>query len=84
MKNNKTTKIAVRLEPKEKKLLFYFATRMGLSPSALVRNQIKSMLSELEEKLADAHYLNVTNLTSLTGPTYTQDEIENLFEVTND
>ncbi|MFQ5492725.1 MAG: hypothetical protein ACE5DX_01020 [Candidatus Dojkabacteria bacterium] len=81
MKNNKSTKIAVRLEPREKKLLFYFATRLGISPSALVRNQIKSMLGELEDKLADTHYLNVTKVSSLNGPTYTQDEIEDLFEI---
>jgi len=79
MKKNKTTKIAVRLEPHEKKLLFYFATRLGLTPSALVRNQIKSMLGELEDNLTDARYINLTKISTLGGPTYSQDEIEELF-----
>lgn len=84
MKYKKSTKIAVRLEPREKQLLFYFATRLGLSPSALVRNQIKTMLNELEERVSDAHFLNITNITALQGPTYTQEEIEKLFEIEND
>lgn len=84
MKKNKTSKIAVRLEPREKKLLFYFATRLGLSPSALVRNQIKSMLKELEDNIQDSHILNITKLTPLNGPTYSQDEIESMFEVGNE
>ena len=81
MKNNKTSKLAVRLTPKEKELLNYFATRLGVSASALVRNQIKTMLSELEDKVSDTHYINMTKLPTLTGPTYSQEEIEDLFEI---
>ncbi|MEI7579110.1 MAG: hypothetical protein WCJ58_03655 [bacterium] len=82
MKNiNKTTKLAVRLEPREKKLLNYYATRLGLSSSALVRNQIKTMLQELEEEVANFRYVNMTKISSLTGPTYSQEEIKELFAV---
>ncbi len=84
MKKNKTTKIAVRLEAREKKLLFYFATRLGLTPSALVRNQIKTMLNELEDNLADSRYINLTKIPALGGPTYSQEEIEELFSVENE
>lgn len=81
MKTKKSSKLAVRLEPKEKKLLNYFATRLGISSSALVRNQIKSMLKELEEKVSDSHYTNLTQINTLSGPTYSQEEIEELFEI---
>lgn len=81
MKINKSTKLAVRLEPKEKKLLDYFAGRLGVSSSALVRNQIKSMLKELEEAVEDKQYINMVKISSLAGPTYSQEEIKDLFEV---
>lgn len=81
MKKNKTSKLAIRIEPREKKMLDYFATRLGMSSSALVRNQIKLLLSELEEKINDAHYVSVTSINALAGPTYSQNEIEQLFEV---
>jgi len=80
-KTNKSTKLAVRLEPKEKHLLNYFATRLGVSASALVRNQIKSMLKDLEGELSDAKYINMTKIPTLGGPTYTQEEIKDLFEI---
>lgn len=79
MKVNKTTQIAVRLQPEEKRQLFYFATRLGISPSALVRNQIKTMLQDLEEKVSDGYYTNIADLTVLDGPKYDQEEIEKLF-----
>jgi predicted DNA-binding protein len=79
MKINKTTQIAVRLQPEEKRQLFYFATRLGISPSALVRNQIKTMLKELEEKVSDGYYANIANMAVLEGPKYDQEEIEKLF-----
>ncbi len=79
MKINKTTQIAIRLQPEEKRQLTYFATRLGISPSALVRNQIKSLLKELEEKVADGYYANIADMTVLSGPKYSQDEIEDLF-----
>jgi len=81
MKNNMTTKLAVRLEPGEKDLLFYFASKLGVSPSALIRNQIKVLLKEMEEKLTDKYYLQLTSLDSYNGPTYSQEDIEKLFEV---
>ena len=81
MKNNMTTKLAIRLEPEEKDLLFYFARKLGLSPSALIRNQIKVLLKEMEEKLIDKYYLQITSLDSFKGPTYTQEDIEKLFEI---
>lgn len=76
-----TTKLAIRLEPEEKDLLFYFARKLGVSPSALIRNQIKVLLKEMEEKLTDKYYLQLTSLNSYSGPTYTQEDIEKLFEV---
>jgi|GEM_PF-2328355 len=79
MKNNKTTQIAVRLQPEEKRQLFYFATRLGISPSALVRNQIKTMLQELEDKVKDGYYSNIADMAILEGPKYEQEEIEKLF-----
>jgi len=81
MKTNKSSKLAVRLEPNEKRLLDYFATRLGVSSSALVRNQIKTLLKELEEKVSDSHYVNITKISKLSGPTFTQEEIEQTFEV---
>lgn len=81
MKKNMTTKLAIRLEPEEKDLLFYFARKLGVSPSALIRNQIKVLLKEMEEKLTDKYYLQLTSLNSYSGPTYTQEDIEKLFEV---
>lgn len=81
MKNNMTTKLAVRLEPEEKDLLFYFASKLGVSPSALIRNQIKVLLREMEEKLTDKYYLQLTSLESYKGPTYSQEDIEKLFEI---
>jgi hypothetical protein len=81
MKQNKTSKLAVRLEPKEKKLLTYYANRLGISPSAIVRNQIKSLLTNLEEQLTDQYYTNLVEVSSFNGPNFTQEEIENLFEV---
>ena len=78
-KTKKTVQIAVRLEPEEKKQLTFFSTRLGLSPSALVRNQIKKLLKELEEKVADKYYANVAESAILSGPEYTQKEIEDLF-----
>jgi predicted DNA-binding protein len=81
MKNNKTTKIDIRLEPRERKLLNYFATRLGVSPSALVRNQIKVLLSELEGKVEDNFYANLAKVSITTGPIYTHEEIKQLFEV---
>ena len=81
--NNKTVQIAVRLEPEEKKQLSYFAGRLGLSPSALVRNQIKSLLKDLEEKVADKYYANIAETAVLSGPEYTQQEIEELFGTNN-
>jgi predicted DNA-binding protein len=80
MKNNKTTQIAVRLQPEEKRQLFYFATRLGISPSALVRNQIKTMLQELEEKVKDGYYSNIADMAILEGPKYEQEEIEKMFK----
>jgi predicted DNA-binding protein len=80
-KQNKTSKLAIRLEAKEKNLLNYFATRLGVSASSLVRNQIKSMLQELEDKVTDSHYINITKINTLSGPSYSQDEIEDLFEI---
>lgn len=79
MRTNKTTQIAVRLQPEEKRQLFYFATRLGISPSALVRNQIKTMLQELEEKVKDGYYSNIANMAILEGPKYEQEEIEKMF-----
>ena len=79
IKNNKTDQIAVRLEPEEKKQLTFFASRLGLSPSTLVRNQIKKLLSELEEKVIDKYYVDVAESVTLSGPEYTQKEIEDLF-----
>lgn len=79
MKINKTTQIAIRLQPEEKRQLFYFATRLGISPSALVRNQIKTMLKELEDKVNDKYYSNIADMAVLEGPKYDQEEIEKLF-----
>lgn len=79
MKTRKTTQIAVRLLPEEKRQLNYFATRLGISPSALVRNQIKTLLSELEEKVNDTYYSKIADMTVLSGPKYTQEELEELF-----
>jgi predicted DNA-binding protein len=79
MKINKTTQLAVRLQPDEKRQLVYFATRLGISPSALVRNQIKSLLKDLEEKVADGYYSNIADMAVLSGPKYSQEEIEDLF-----
>lgn len=81
MNKNKTSKLAVRLEPKEKRMLNYYAAKLGVSSSALVRNQIKSLLQELEEKVTDSHYVNVTKLSTFSGPTFTQEEIEDIFEI---
>lgn len=83
MKENKSSKLAIRLEPKEKKLLTYYADRLGLSPSAIVRNQIKSLLSNLEEQLSDTYYSNVVEMSAFNGPNFSQEEIEKLFEVEN-
>lgn len=79
MKINKSTQIAIRLQPDEKRQLSYFATRLGISPSALVRNQIKSLLKDLEEKVADGYYSNIADMAMLSGPKYSQDEIEAMF-----
>jgi len=79
MKTNKTTQIAVRLLPEEKRQLNYFATRLGLSPSALVRNQIKTLIRELEDKVADGYYTNIADMAVLAGPKYSQNEIEDMF-----
>lgn len=79
MKVNKTTQIAVRLQPDEKRQLFYFATRLGISPSSLVRNQIKTLLQDLEDKVTDTYYNNIADIAALSGPKYTQQEIEDLF-----
>jgi predicted DNA-binding protein len=81
MKNNMTTKLAIRMEPEEKDLLFYYARRLGLSPSALIRNQVKVLLKEMEEKLTDKYYLQLTSLDAYKGPTYSQEDIEKLFEI---
>jgi predicted DNA-binding protein len=78
-KTNKTVQIAVRLNPEEKTRLNFFAGRLGISPSALVRNQIKILLKELEEKVADKYYANIAENAILSGPEYSQDEIEKLF-----
>jgi predicted DNA-binding protein len=79
IRSNKTVQIAVRLEPEEKKQLTFFANRLGLSPSSLVRNQIKKLLKELEEKVSDKYYANIAESAILSGPEYTQEEIEDLF-----
>jgi predicted DNA-binding protein len=79
MRINKTTQLAVRLQPDEKRQLTYFATRLGISPSALVRNQIKSLLKDLEDKVADGYYNNIADMAVLSGPKYSQEEIEELF-----
>jgi predicted DNA-binding protein len=79
IKNNKSVQIAVRLEPEEKNQLNFFASRLGLSPSSLVRNQIKKLLKDLEEKVADKYYANIAESAILSGPEYTQEEIEDLF-----
>lgn len=79
MKINKSTQLAVRLQPDEKRQLTYFATRLGISPSALVRNQIKSLLKELEDKVTDGYYNNIADMTVLAGPKYSQEEIEDMF-----
>jgi len=79
IKTKKTVQIAVRLEPEEKNQLNFFATRLGLSPSSLVRNQIKKLLKELEERLADKYYANIAESAILSGPEYSQKEIEDLF-----
>lgn len=79
MKINKTTQLAVRLQPDEKRQLMYFATRLGISPSALVRNQIKSLLKDLEEKVEDGYYNSIADMAVLSGPKYSQEEIEELF-----
>jgi predicted DNA-binding protein len=79
MKINKSTQLAVRLQPDEKRQLVYFATRLGISPSALVRNQIKTLLKDLEDKVADGYYSNIADMAVLSGPKYSQDEIEDLF-----
>lgn len=81
MKNKMTTKLAIRLEPEEKDLLFYFASKLGVSPSALIRNQIKVLLKEMEEKLTDKYYIQLTSLDSYKGPSYSQEDIENFFEI---
>jgi len=83
MKENKTSKLAIRLEPKEKRLLTYYADRLGISPSAIVRNQIKTLLTNLEEQLSDKYYSNVIEMSAFKGPNFTQDEIEKIFEVEN-
>lgn len=79
MKINKTTQLAVRLQPDEKRQLLYFATRLGISPSALVRNQIKTLLKDLEEKVEDGYYNSIADMAVLSGPKYSQEEIEKLF-----
>jgi predicted DNA-binding protein len=79
-KIKKESQLAVRLEPQEKELLNYFATRMGISPSALVRNQIKFLLKDLEEKLTDKYYANMADRTLITEPKFTQEEIEEIFQ----
>jgi len=83
MKENKSSKLAVRLEPKEKKLLSYYANRLGISPSAIVRNQIKTLLSSLEEQIQDQYYSNIVEMNTFAGPKFTQDEIEKIFEAGN-
>lgn len=83
MKQNKSSKIAVRLEEKEKRLLTYYANRLGISPSAIVRNQIKTLLVNLKERLSDSYYTSIVEEKNFSGPDYTQDEIEKLFEIKN-
>ena len=83
MKVNKTSKLAIRLEPKEKQLLSFYANRLGISPSAIVRNQIKTLLSTLEEKVSDKYYSSIVEMSNFAGPNFTQEEIEKLFEVKN-
>lgn len=78
-KHNKTVQIAVRLTAEEKKQLVFFAGRLGISPSGLVRNQIKTLLKDLEDKVADKYYVNIAETAILSGPEYTQEEIEELF-----
>ena len=79
MRVNKTTQLAVRLQADEKRQLVYYATRLGLSPSALVRNQIKTLLKDLEDKVSDEYYSNIADMSILAGPKYTQEEIEEMF-----
>ena len=81
MKTRKSSKLAIRLEPREKELLNYFATRLGMTPSVLVRNQIKSLLKDLEEAIENKYYVNIAKIAAFSGPKYTQEEIENLFEI---
>ena len=80
-KKNKTSKLAVRLEPKEKQKLNYFATRLGMSASALVRNQVKKLLQDLGEAVADQKYVSLAKIQQLHGPTYSQEELEDIFEI---
>jgi len=81
VKTNKTSKLAIRLEPREKDLLNYFATRLGMSPSVLVRNQIKSLLKDLEEAVENKYYVNIAKISAISGPEYSQEDIESLFEI---
>lgn len=71
----------MRLEEKEKELLFYFANRLGVSPSSLVRNQVRSLLEELKQKVNDTHYTNIAEISMLSGPSFSQEEIEEIFEI---
>ena len=77
----KSSKLAIRLEPKEKEMLFYFSNKLGISPSALVRSKVKELINELEEKLKDQYYTQITEISSFSGPMYSQEDIEDLFEI---
>lgn len=83
MQNNqkKSSKLAIRLEPKEKEMLFYFSNKLGISPSALVRNKVKQLINELEEKLSDQYLTQLTDINGFNGPVFSQEEIEELFEI---
>jgi hypothetical protein len=46
-----------------------------------VRNQVKTLLEELKQKVNDTHYSNIAEISLLSGPNFSQEEIEEIFEI---